>query len=275
MHHRILEHILKNAWREKHGPTPAGCNHLEAVRCVRSHIWWEAIKDIRVAKRGHADCKHATKGPHTEWEDVIVLVYGLEWRSLRDNCGTLHEWLSNRSHFINKVCELWKLPLLVETVIETIPTTITKKTRRTGLLEDVPEQSFPGAAIDWGNAAKNFVFIVDCQPVQRVLCGGSPSRAPELRPSFNNITENLTAIIEAGWSPSPLLLSPQPSLCRGPLSSSFCDRRRVVSVKEHGRRHFLVGVPGRACLSLFFIGCWLLCGGWTEGPGPKVLTRRS
>ena len=83
MHHRVLLSIFRNAWREASFCYPSGQKHLLQARCCRNRRWWEGVKHETVWLRGHFDCKRWTKGNYIEWEDVLVLVFGLDWREFR------------------------------------------------------------------------------------------------------------------------------------------------------------------------------------------------
>ena len=53
--------------------------------------------------------------------------------------------------------------------------------------------------LEWHKASGCFVFIVDCQPVQRVLCGHSPLLAAELPNTYQKIADNLGQVLDEGW----------------------------------------------------------------------------
>ena len=57
----------------------------------RERAWWDTVKHESVWLRGLFDFKHATKGAHAEWEDVIVVAYGLQWREIQDNCKSMED----------------------------------------------------------------------------------------------------------------------------------------------------------------------------------------
>ena len=68
------------------------------------------MKAETTALRGAHGMKHTRSGPYVEWEDVFVLVYGVDWRDFRDNFGSESEWMQNLSYFTDTVCKVWELP---------------------------------------------------------------------------------------------------------------------------------------------------------------------
>ena len=138
-------------------------------------MWWEGVKNDSVQLRGKHGCKHWTKGPHPEWEDVLVLALGLDWRTFRDGFADEAAWQSESVRFINVVCERWGLPMLT---CMPVPNTLRildppqKRARLTPwLLENVPDNLALNVDLGWHGSRQRFVFVVDCKPVQEVTCG--------------------------------------------------------------------------------------------------------
>ena len=55
--------------------------------------------------------------------------------------------------------------------------------------------------VQWSGACNRFVFVVDCQPVQKIVCGHAPLLASDCEPLFHRILNNIAHIIMSGTLP--------------------------------------------------------------------------
>ena len=53
----------------------------------------------------------------------------------------------------------------------------------------------------WECSRRRCLFVVDCQPVQRVSAGMAPLRDAVAQPVFEGVCANLVSILGAGWAP--------------------------------------------------------------------------
>ena len=152
-------------------------------------------------------------GHPAEWEDVFVAVYGLRWRELRDSCDTLVEWKKNFSFFDDSVRTKWDLPVLPKgpNPAPQQPPCGKRQCQRRDLRSCPSKHDEDGAGtveLDWGSRCKQFAFIVDCQPLQRVAAGLSPLLDSSLEQVIHGICNNLVAILDRGWTPPRLWHDP-------------------------------------------------------------------
>ena len=168
-------------------------------------MWWEVVKQEPSYVRKRDECMHWTKGHHTEWEDVLVLAYGLAWRTFRDNFHTLNDWMGNLTHFVNTVCASWGLPAMAaQETVPDLPLEPATKRRRLRTLDQCPpnhSHKNGATAYSWHSCGRHFIFVVDCEPMQKVLCGYSPLAAPELTKVFERTVANVGSILGEGWLP--------------------------------------------------------------------------
>ena len=141
--------------------------------------------------------------------DVLALVYGYQWRALRDSKADEHAWNALCDSFISRVCELWGLPA---GQIGSAPETTTagpcetspdeqrerKKPRIHKSLDDIPsEHDFPGMEplhLEWARESNCFHFIVDCKPLAQIMNGQIPLYAADLEDCFSYALESIENI---------------------------------------------------------------------------------
>ena len=199
MHERILCGVFKSAWREEYCSAPDGKFHIRTLRRERCRLWWDGVKHESVWLRKHFGFTHFGKGGRTEWEDVLVEVYGVAWRSWRDSHRSSLQWLQNASEFVCSVCRKWGLPG-TKPVERSTGQHCAPKRRKSFSLDDFPESVIPGAAYDWDSVCRKFVCVVDCRPVQQVLCGCSALVDDSLRPVFSRTARHIAESLDAGWT---------------------------------------------------------------------------
>ena len=207
LHHRILHEVFRQAWREEYQKYPANVNHLRNTRRFRSREWWSGTQQIPWRSRRDLGLMHATPGGSNDWEDIFVLVYGLGWRSFRDQFGNEREWMANFDFFANAVCTEWGLPLPPsKTRAVQIPDQSSKRRRLQGhVLDELPHtHAEDGRDMDcsWGDARMQVLFVVDCQPLQRIVCGHAPCLNPGALHLIDRTCDNLAALVLSGWLPA-------------------------------------------------------------------------
>jgi hypothetical protein len=215
LHHRVLQSMFMNAWREANHEYPDGQLHLRDTRECRTRKWWSKVKYESVWTRGLHDMMHWTKGHHAECEDVLVMVFGDDWRLVRNGCNTREEWLQHLPRFIQTVCKQWELPSTQDTAPspqDAPEPSSTKKMRKanrrladclTKHADDAACSSKPGSrdSLLPDEGPSRFLFVVDCKPLQRIVCGHSLLLAPELKPLFTRIVKHIATILDIGWLP--------------------------------------------------------------------------
>jgi hypothetical protein len=53
----------------------------------------------------------------------------------------------------------------------------------------------------WQDNQGRFTFIVDCKPLQEIICGHIPLIGDSLRPVLRRTVNNLEAILDMNWLP--------------------------------------------------------------------------
>ena len=141
-----------------------------------------------------------------EWEDVLCEVYGVGWRSFRDQFRNRHEWMQNFHSFANIICDRWRLPKLVEnTNISSSPRDIDrslKATKRELRLQERPAQhSEEPLVANWAGVSRRFVCCVDCKPLKEVILGQAVALPGSNEKVLSSICENLGDLLQQGWMP--------------------------------------------------------------------------
>ena len=134
------------------------------------------------------------KGPLTGWEDVLVSIYGSEWRRQRDQCVNEKEWLRRSSHFVNEVCKAWSLPVAASRTAfanQDPPKVLGTHKPSTPSLLDPCLHSGAQEVFEWQYGEKCFAFHVDCKALQEILCGHARLEGDFFLPIIRRITNNL------------------------------------------------------------------------------------
>lgn len=126
------------------------------------------------------------------------------------------------------------------------------ETRRNLKLEERPsthcEAKREIAAYDWEGKSRRFVCIVDCQPMQAVICGHSPLLNDDLQHAFRRITNNLANIFAEEWRPPRTWHDPVQWRPRG--ENMVADFWQTIpwTYVNHGRKHLSGHLMGRQFL---------------------------
>ena len=113
LRNRILSAICKEAWDERAYILLGLDRHIQDIRTSRNREWWEFRRLVPTRLKDPEE-GHSRPGNVSEWEDVLVLVFGTAWRTYRNSLQHREAWMKHEHEFINKVCSLWELPKLQE-----------------------------------------------------------------------------------------------------------------------------------------------------------------
>ena len=200
MHQRALFAVFKGAWREHAIDSP-----LRRLRHFRVRDRWEGVKHEPACLRKGFDWVHSGMGPRTEWEDILVLAYGPGWRTVRDQCKCITEWMQRASTFVNIVCEHFKLPQVASKAKPEAPPAAKRARHVRASLDERPHahRHAPAtvSAYDWADVGCRFVLVVDCKPLQSVIMGSALLMQSQLHGCCGKIVDNLAALLEDGWRP--------------------------------------------------------------------------
>ena len=136
---------------------------------------------------------------------------------------------------------------------------------------DIPRDSSHGNTmcwpdISWDEGCHSFVFVVDCQPLQRITCGRTPLLNDSYFSLFRRILDNLKDIFKEGFVPPRLVDDPVLWVRRekNKLADYLCnvtmDRKqswsRTRSIDMPSKYHWFAVSDGgaRPVLSL-----WMVC----------------
>lgn len=76
---------------------------------------WAVAQHTGAQERDEAGLLRTRAGrAYAAWEDVLCMVFGVDWRSLRDGCHNISDWMKHVTHFTNTVGSRWHLPCLPE-----------------------------------------------------------------------------------------------------------------------------------------------------------------
>ena len=204
--HRMLREYFHEAWLEKERLDRDQKNRTETLRLYRSRQWWEAVLRTPLRYRKPVGWVHGRPGvPIRQWEDLLVEFRGVNWRSWRDSIPDEHGWRHHVNILIDEVCAAWGLPLL--------PVRSSKaKASAAGLRK--PHPHFPQTELEheddknWENVGARFVFIMDSQVVQQVVCGHAALTNEKYRLVFRRITSKFVKFIDGGLLPPSEIADP-------------------------------------------------------------------
>ena len=197
LHQRILQAIHKSAWREGLVGGGLGEKLLLDLRTQRCRMIWDVIKSAPISCRRAENMAHARPGSVCEWEDVLVQHYGHDWRHRRDECTSCTDWQKGCDAFINATCTAWNLPPLRSRPSSDEPVSAAKDAHSSRSEPDIDQN----LEIPWESQQGRFLFVVDCQPLQRLACGHTGLLNEQFRPPLYRIVDNLAEFIAQGLLP--------------------------------------------------------------------------
>ena len=111
--HLMLRGYFWEAWKEKVRTDRDGQKRTQELRLYRSAKWWHGIRPIPFHVRKLHGWVHARVGtPLRQWEDLMVEMGGVDWRTWRDTAKSMREWMRWSDDTIDVLCGLWDLPSL-------------------------------------------------------------------------------------------------------------------------------------------------------------------
>jgi len=181
---KALRSVFREAWRERR----VGCilsNPLIELREWQSRVWWAGLENVPAYKRVAGVSLHRRKGPVRLWEDTIVDVCGIHWRSKRAACTLKRDWdlLSNSA--ITQLTFKYKLPH---------PPAIAAAKKLAQ--PKVPDPDTPTLAVTRHDLAAQagLTLVVDCRPLARVLNGIEKLKIVDLAPLCSRTTDKLVRL---------------------------------------------------------------------------------
>eukprot|EP00973_Karenia_brevis_P030761 4242058-Karenia_brevis.AAC.1 len=138
IHIVLLEQCHANMWHERAYGKAAG-----EIRRERAAAWWEFFKNISAAKRKREDTSfvHPRTGPQLNIDDLMVSVWGIDWRVHLDTCGDQGEWRKGRRDFVQRACAALDFPAPPKFYLKSQnnePESMDDDTSRCCNLEDIP-----------------------------------------------------------------------------------------------------------------------------------------
>ena len=198
LHHRILDAIYKGACRERSLTVAQGDKPLRWARAHRNEMWCQTLKALGRHERRREGIQQRSSGHRTQWEDIFVNVLGLTWRQQMDTCRDRAEWECGRWRFINAVCDRWHLPGIQVHQGQSCPRADIGLARTIDQAPSVCEH--PSDTL-WDRGARNFRFVVDCQPLAEILNGRWLLADISCHPLFVRLARMLAELLQDGWQP--------------------------------------------------------------------------
>ena len=145
----------------------------------------------------------------SHWEDVFCEYFGVWWRTKRDECASLRDWMCHFDDFCHHVCQKWDLPVpapppeLAPDVACEVPC---KRPRvQKYRIEDLPAhhelEGIDEDIFSWDTRAKRFVIVCDCQPLVDVVMGRNLPEGSGNTAVFRTICDHVARLFDAGWLP--------------------------------------------------------------------------
>lgn len=200
LHHRILRSIHRNAWRENEPGSGLGEKLLLDLRTQRSRIIWDAVKTVPLKRRRDENLVHSRTGNIREWEDVFIQHHGHTWRQKRDSCECRNDWDKSCNDFVNEISVAWGLPTMRRDALKCRPAANRTSHSAKNCASEEPEID-QKLEIPWESSHDRFLFVVDCQPLQRLVCGQTALLNDHLRPLLHRVLDNLAEIVGFGFLP--------------------------------------------------------------------------
>jgi hypothetical protein len=209
IHHRALEAIFKEAWKEKERSGLSTDSKLQLLRTARNRRWWDRIRQIPTRLKEPTE-RHASPGAVVEWEDPLVLVYGTCWRDFRDGLSDYSAWKRHGIEFINAVCAKWKLycmRLAKPSAREATTDWREEKRQRVAMtLGTLPKRheknDVEPISFTWSKSGGCFSFVVDCKPLAKIINGQDVLDCMDLVDVVGLTVSNIEFAIDAGWCPN-------------------------------------------------------------------------
>ena len=197
LHEKLLQATFKDAWRLG----VESRTGLDIFRQIRSREWWGAVNSYPAAKRQKGSTKHRrSRGPTTSWEDPLVCGIGLDWRTIRANCGTKAEWKATSLEAIKTILSKWKLPEVNK-----------KPAAGERIITEEPKPKVPRLQLlqkwrvedeIWVKPNYSILIVADNQAMAEIVNGRLKYQRgdDEPRKLLHESTSNICRIMDLGWS---------------------------------------------------------------------------
>ena len=189
---------------------------LQCARSFRNRSVWVALRDQDAKRRRVEGFLQRAPGVRCYWEDVLVDFLGLHWRAVRSS-STWRDWKSQGEDFVRHTCGRWNLPLCaVHTNAEGSGESQAERQKTDG--EPCKERlvfrgSTPEAdevmdtvapLIEWSRPERCFVYVVDSQSLQNIVCGHARLQDSYYEPIITRIVDRLFDHLCCRWIPPKL-----------------------------------------------------------------------
>ena len=109
-------------------------------------------------------------------------------------------WKNRCSDFLRLVCTNWGLPAAKQAEPRT-ESSADHTTKNDGS-EDRRKEDFEVLELEWEAASQRFGLIVDCQPLQQIMCGHIPLLNENYHPLLTRALNSIVGVVRHGWLPS-------------------------------------------------------------------------
>ena len=176
------------------------------------------------------------------FDDLMVLVLGVEWRTFRDSCAKT-QWKTNSAELVDLICDSWGLPSdpsrtvlashaarkakpasdasgaldgsspvqnIVQGSLDTVTHHALESGFSTGASQDGAgafEKAHPGDR-NWTHDRQRLLCVVDNQVVAETVSGRVALADLEVRPIFDKIGASLLKLLDTGLRPPKDCMSP-------------------------------------------------------------------
>jgi len=186
---------------------------LHGARSFRTRDVWEALKDRDHKQRKPEGYLQRASGVRSYWEDILVGLFGLHWRVLRES-SSWASWKSYREKIVRHTCKRWDLPLCgVFGRSGDLQEPMSKKIRidaechkdclvfrgDTPEIDEVMDSVAP--LIHWCRPQRCFIYVVDSQSLQGVVCGQARLKDTNYEPIVARILERFIELYSCKWTP--------------------------------------------------------------------------
>ena len=195
---RVLKTVFKAAWRDDAFKLDCGDAPLRDARDYRSALWWQThCYFAPPCRRKQMRTSHQRAGmPKTKWEQLFVEVWGIHWRSRRQACTTLEDWMHEFPDFASAVCRMWSLPPLEcdEQALGAEPPW--KKVKLPTAIDDLPPSIHNPRATTWDSPSGRLWVQTGNQQVEQVFAGCSRLSSEFLRLLCVRVARTLYGLLE-------------------------------------------------------------------------------
>eukprot|EP00973_Karenia_brevis_P075899 10544498-Karenia_brevis.AAC.2 len=132
---------------------------------------------------------------------------GDHWRSVLDQCQDAKQWKGKSREFVTSTAEKYKLPSSFEDK-DNNPTAAGPGAHDKETNSQRPTLRLEEPGISWASCSHHFVLVVDCLPLQNIICGHAPLLNDSFRPLMSRVLDSLLRLIGQGWTPPSMIDDP-------------------------------------------------------------------